>query len=176
MKMKRWLAGLLTAVMLIALLPSAFAAEATRAQVAEMLLQAADDYNPGVQKGDILKGDEDGALREEDAVTRAEALIMLARAFGTLPQPVGENARMALASGGFTDIPAWAQAELKPVFDAGLVAGTQPGVFSPDEAVTEEQMELFIRRAYALYGTNARDDFYAAVNKEALDTGTSPGA
>ena len=176
MKMKRWLAGLLTAVMLIALLPSAFAAEATRAQVAEMLLQAADDYNPGVQKGDILKGDEDGALREEDAVTRAEALIMLARAFGTLPQPVGENARMALASGGFTDIPAWAQAELKPVFDAGLVAGTQPGVFSPDEAVTEEQMELFIRRAYALYGTNARDDFYAAVNKEALDTGTiKPG-
>lgn len=33
--------------------------DATRGEVAEMLLQAADDYNPGVEKTDIIKGYED---------------------------------------------------------------------------------------------------------------------
>ncbi len=31
-------------------------------------------------------------------------------------------------------------------------------------------MNLFIQRVYALYGTNEKDDFYAAVNKDALST------
>ena len=30
-------------------------------------------------------------------------------------------------------------------------------------------MEIFIKRAYALFGSNEKDDFYAAVNKDALN-------
>lgn len=149
---------------------------ATRGEVAQMLLQAADDYNPNVQKTDIIKGYEDGQLHEERGVTRAEALVMLKRAFGTLPKPVGHNARMALASGDFHDIPDWAKDELTGVFDAGIAAGTAPGTFSPDEPVTQEQMQLFIDRVFALYGTNEKDDFYAAVNKEALETMEIPAS
>lgn len=53
MKKRRMLAGLLAAVMLATTLPQAFAAPqqtayATRGQVVEMLLAAADDYNPGL--------------------------------------------------------------------------------------------------------------------------------
>ena len=142
---------------------------ATRGEVVEMLLAAADDYNPGVTKEDIIRGYEDGDLREDQSVTRAEALVMLARAFGPLPERKGVNAAQAIPADSFSDIPAWAAETLAPVFEAGLVAGTAPGVFSPNEAVTLHQMELFIRRTYALFGSNERDDFYATANKEHLD-------
>jgi len=142
---------------------------ANRGEVADMLLQAADFYNPGVVKTDIIKGYEDGQLHEERNVTRAEALVMLSRAFGVLPEPVGHNKRVALTATDFTDIPDWAKKELAPVFDSGIVAGTADGVFSPDNNVTKKQMELFIERVYSLYATNQKDDFYAAVNKDTLE-------
>ena len=174
MKFKKIITSLLAVSMILSsALPSVFAEEpvaATRGEVVQMLLTAVDDYNPTVQKTDIIKGYEDGQLHEERAVTRAEALVMLKRAFGELPVPTGHNARVALKAGDFTDIPAWAEGELESVFNTGIVAGTAEGVFSPDELVTREQMDLFIKRVFALYGTNLKDDFYAAVNKEALNS------
>lgn len=169
---KKFIAAVLSLSML-ASAPAVLAADddfATRGKVASMLLAAADDYNPEVEKTDIIKGYEDGQLHEENNVTRAEALVMLKRAFGELPEPTGHNACVALPMESFTDIPEWAQAELEDVFDAGIVAGTSEGIFSPNENVTEHQMELFIRRVFALFGTNPKDDFYAAVNKETLET------
>ena len=170
MKLKKLITAILTAAMLLG--STAFAADmyATRGEVADMLLSAADDYNPSVRRSDIIKGYDDGELHEEWNVTRAETLVMLKRAFGELPTPTGHNARVALPQGSFTDIPDWAKTELKNVFDAGIAAGTAEGIFSPSDDVTKEQMNLFIQRVYALYGTNAKDDFYASVNKDALNT------
>lgn len=174
MRLKKTITVLLCAVLLLSALPAtaALAEEnyATRGEVTAMLLTAADDYRPDVQKTDIIKGYEDGQLHEENPVTRAEALIMLNRAFGGFPELKGHNLRVAIPKEELTDIPDWAKDELAPVFDAGLVAGTAPGVFSPDEYVTTEQMELFISRVFALYGTNVKDSYYAAVNKNLLDT------
>lgn len=150
----------------------AFASDtyATRGEVADMLLSAADDYNKDVKRSDIIKGyGGDGELHEDWNITRAEALVMLSRAFGTLPELTGHNARVALKSGDFTDIPDWAKPEITPVLDAGIAAGTADGIFSPYDDVTKEQMELFIKRVYALFGTNEKDDFYAAVNQETLN-------
>ena len=142
---------------------------ATRGEVVAMLLEAADFYNEGVLKSDIIKGYEDGLLHEERPVTRAEALVMLKRAFKNVPVPVGHNARIALSTEAFADIPTWAENELCEIFSAGLVAGTAPKTFSPQLNVTKEQMKLFIERMYSLKGTNIKDDFYASVNKEALE-------
>ncbi|MGM9938054.1 MAG: M13-type metalloendopeptidase [Candidatus Ornithomonoglobus sp.] len=142
---------------------------ATRGEVCEMLLTAADDYNPGVQKSDILKGYDDGELHEERSVTRAEALVMLKRAFGDIPEIEGSNKYLAIPKEDFTDIPDWAQSELADIFDSGIVAGKADGIFAPDDNVTEDEMELFISRMYRVFGTNEKDDFYAAINKDALD-------
>lgn len=46
--------------------------------------EAATDYNADVTYGDILKGYPGGDLNEDGAVTRAQALVMLQRAFGGL--------------------------------------------------------------------------------------------
>lgn len=170
MDIKRITAAGLTAAMLFT--NSVFASDmyATRGETADMLLSAADDYNKDVKRSDIIKGyGGDGELHEDWNINRAEALVMLSRAFGTLPELTGHNARVALKSGDFTDIPDWAAPELTPVLDAGIAAGTADGVFSPYDDVTKEQMEIFIKRAYALFGSNEKDDFYAAVNKDALN-------
>lgn len=174
---KRFLAGLSAAALALTLSPAAFAAEGdalTRGEARDALLSAAGDYNAGVTAGDILKGDETGALHEDRALTRAEALVMLERAFGGLPTPVGANARSAFPAETFTDVPQWAEAELAGVFGAGIAAGTGEGLFSPEAPITAGELDTLIRRVYALEGSNLKDDFYAAVNKEWLDAATLP--
>lgn len=173
---KRFLAAAVTAALCLSLCPAAFAAEEgmTRQEVRDTLLAAADDYVPGLTREDILRGDENGELHLDRTVTRAEALVMLERAFGGLPQPVGANARSAFPAEEFNDVPAWAGTELAGVFAAGIVAGTGEGLLSPDRPVTAEELDLLIRRAYALKGSNLKDDFYATVNKSWLDTSTIP--
>ncbi len=174
---KHFNAKRLTALLLAASISAApliipYAAEdeyATRSEVLDMLLTASDDYNPGVTAGDIMHGDENG-LRENDPVTRAEALIMLNRAFGGFPELKGNSLYLAIPREDFTDIPEWAEAELNEVFDAGIVAGTGEGKFSPYDNVTHEQMQTFINRVFAIYGTNNKDDFYSTVNKTLLDS------
>lgn len=178
--MKKTIAMLVAAAMTVSAVPFAGAAndkdDATRGEVVQMLLNAADDYNPDVQKTDVIKGYEDGQLHEERTVTRAEALVMLKRAFGSFPKLTGHNLRVAIPKEDFTDIPVWAEDELAPVFDAGIVAGTATGIFSPNDNVTTEQMKLFIDRVYALYGTNPSDSYFASVDKELLETyEISPG-
>lgn len=168
---KRIIAAGMTAALLLSS-NTVFASDtyATRGEVADMLLNAADDYNKNVKRSDIIKGyGDDGGLHENLNINRAEALVMLSRAFGTLPELTGHNARVALKSGDFSDIPDWAKSELTPVLDAGISTGTADGIFSPYEYVTKEQMNLFIKRTYALFASNEKDDFYAAVNKDMLN-------
>ena len=171
---KRILSFVLVLTLLLSLSVSFVSAEgATRGEVLNMLLEASDFYNPEIEASDIMHGDE-GGLRENDPVTRAEALVMLSRAFGELPELSESYLLTAIPKESFTDIPDWAVEELSPIFDAGLVAGTSEGKFSPGAQVTKEQMELFIDRAYTLFGTNPEDDFYTATNKEILDYLTLP--
>lgn len=170
--LKRTLSILLAAALTVSAGITTVMAEdnyATRGEVCGMLLIAADDYNLDVQKSDILQGYEDGELHEDWSVTRAEALVMLKRAFGEIPEIKGSNKYLAIPKEDFTDIPDWAQGELADIFDAGIVAGKADGIFAPDDNVTAEEMQLFINRMYRVFGTNEKDDFYAAINKDALD-------
>ena len=176
-KSRRLLSVLLTVVMLVSLLPTAFASEdepLTRGEARDILVAAADDYNPGVSADGVLQGYTNGDLALDRAVTRAELLVMLSNAFGELPEPVGDNARAAFPAARFDDIPGWAQETLSNVFQAGIVAGTGSSTFSPHGTVTAEELDLLIRRVYALEGSNQKDDFYAAVNKEWLETAEFP--
>ena len=130
MRQKRWLAAALAAVLAFALACPVFAADGsqqlTRIQVVETLLTAADDYNPGLQKSDIIQGDGNG-LNEDRLVTRAEAMVMLARAFGSLPEPQGDAKRAGYAGVTFEDIPAWAASEIGGLAAAGVLAGDGQG-------------------------------------------------
>ena len=164
---KRFVPLLLALVLALGTLPVQ-AAALTRGEAAQALLSAAQDYNPGVQRSDILKGYPDGSLALDGTLTRAQALVMLRRAFGGFAVPVGDNARMALPTGSLTNVPTWAAEELSSVLAAGLADG------DANEAMSAEALSTLLRRAYAAKGTNFRDDYYAAVNKSWLDGSDIP--
>ena len=159
---KRFVPLLLALVLALGTLPVQ-AAALTRGEAAQALLSAVQGYNPGVQRSDILKGYPDGSLALDGTLTRAQALVMLTRAFGGFAVPVGDNARMALPASSLTNVPAWAVEELSSVLAAGLADG------DANEAMSAEALSTLLRRAYAAKGTNLRDDYYAAVNKSWLD-------
>lgn len=144
----------------------------TSKEAVQMLLTAADDYNPTVTEEDITNGDEN--LYDDQPVTRVNALIMLHRAFGKIPALKGGNKYSLISKETFKDIPDWAQDELSDLFEAGIIAGKEEGVFAPYDDVTEREMKLFISRAFRAFGTNERDDFYQTVNKKTLENTIIP--
>ena len=94
---QRLLAATTAALLALSLAPSALAADLlTRGEARDILMTAADDY-AGLTGEELLKGDEAGDLHLDRLLTRAEALVMLERAFGGFEAPVGANARMAFA-------------------------------------------------------------------------------
>lgn len=124
----------------------------TRGEVVELLMTAADAYQPNLQKTDIIKGYDDGTLHEDMKVTKLEALIMLNRAFGTLPE--SSNSSHALSVDDFTDIPVWAKSEMEDVLQSGIVEATANGLFHPNETIDAEQMEMYINQVLELFEGN----------------------
>ena len=108
-RIKRFASLLLALALAFSLAVGCFAQDAviTRGEAAKLLLAAADDYHPGLKTEDILKGYPDGTLEEDGPLTYVQALIMIDRAFGGLPVPIGDSARTAAGAQGFADTPAW---------------------------------------------------------------------
>ena len=125
----------------------------TREEVVDLLMAAADTYQPNLQKTDIMKGYDDGSLHEDMEATKLEALIMLNRAFGTLPE--SSNSSDSLSVDAFTDIPVWAKPEMEDVLQSGIVDETADGLFYPNETINAEQMEMYINQVLELYETNS---------------------
>ena len=124
----------------------------TRGEVVELLMTAADAYQPNLQKTDIIKGYDDGTLHEDIKATKLEALIMLNRAFGTLPE--SSNSSHTLSVDDFTDIPVWAKSEMEDVLQSGIVEATANGLFHPNETIDAEQMEMYINQVLDLFEGN----------------------
>ncbi|WP_379143046.1 M13-type metalloendopeptidase [Paenibacillus sp. sgz500992] len=175
--MKKLLAFLLSSsLILTSLAPHALAkdekAAMTREEVVTYLLNVADDYNPGLKKEDILKGDAQGKTKGGEYVSRTEALIMLSRAFSDLPKPQGNDLRSLNTASSFSDIPVWAQAEMTKIAATGIVNGYTDGKLGAKDQVTLEQLTALVKRMVALKGTNPRDDYYEFVNKKWLNAST----
>ncbi len=171
MKLRRLIAAISVVTMLFGSVSAqAYGTPVTRGEAADMLASAADDYTPGISAADILKGYDDGELHEDRGLTRAEALVMLKRAFGEFPAPTGHNLRTGYPAENFTDIPDWADEEIADVLASGIIAGTSENTLSPDEPITREQLEALIKRTYAYMGKSLKDDYWATVNKNDLDT------
>lgn len=71
----------------------------------------------------------------------------------------GHNARVALKSGDFTDIPDWAKPELTPVLDAGIAAGTD--VHSEDK-LRVNRVVVNCDEFYTAFGITEKDGMWVA--------------
>lgn len=93
-------------------------------QVTDYLIQAADDYNKP-DRAAMLTGIDIG---EEAKATRLQALVLLSRAFGPLPEPTGNNARIAAPAPDMSGVPDWAKADLENLAKGGVLTASDLGM------------------------------------------------
>lgn len=84
----------------------------------------------------LLKGDENGDLRLEDQVTRAEFTTLILRLLGQ-----EEIAKTAAGSSSYIDVPDehWAKAYIQFASDLHLIQGVGNQLFEPDRAVNRNE-------------------------------------
>ena len=175
---KKFLSLLTTIIMVLSVSVSVYADEtetlspATRGEIVNTLLNAADAYQPEIKKQDIIKGSNNGDLREHNPAKKIEALVMLSRAFGELPEPVGNDLRIGTFGVEFTDVPAWAKTDIDKLVKAGVLTGNPDGTLGANDTITIEEFQTIIARIWALKGSHLNDDFYETINKEWLNKST----
>jgi putative endopeptidase len=165
-------------VMFAALTVPAFANEAptpaTRGEIVTTLLAAADVYNSGINKEAVIKGYVNGELKEKEPVKKIEALVMLSRAFGELPEPVGHDLRSGTFGLEFTDVPAWAKNDIDKLSKAGVLTAKPDGTLGVNDPITTTEFQTIVARVWALEGSHLNDDFYETINKDWLNASSIP--
>lgn len=162
--------------MLISTMPFIVIAEedgagyATRGYVADKLLSVSDDYNAGITRGDIIKGYGDGDTKDDQYITRSEAVVMADRAFGKMPEPDKNFKRISETDLTFSDVPDWAEDAVNNLASRGILVGKGDGLLGSEDFITEDEVTLIIRRLYYLFGSNLKDDFQAYINKDYYNT------
>ncbi|MCL1694485.1 M13-type metalloendopeptidase [Lysinibacillus sp. BPa_S21] len=173
---KKFLSLLMTIIMVLSLSVSVYADEtsppATRGEIVKTLLMAADAYQPGISKEYIMQGSKNKNLRAP--AKKVEALVMLSRAFGELPEPVGNDLRIGTFDVEFTDVPDWAKKDIDKLVKAGVLTGNPDGTLGANDNITIEEFQNIIARIWTLKGSHLNDDFYEAINKEWLNQSTIP--
>ena len=86
----------------------------------------------------ILKGYGDGTLRPKETISRVEAFVLLSRC---LPDLVQNGDALE-----FTDVPAWAKADVDRLSRAGLVLGYGGGLLGAGDPITVEQVGILVSR------------------------------
>ena len=104
-----------------------------------------DPYLNQMKEWGVMKGDANGELHGERAITRAEFVAMLNRAFGY--QEMGANP--------FTDVPdnAWYADDIRIAYKTGYFQGTSATTASPNALVTREQAVALVGRSLRLKNT-----------------------
>ncbi|GHU67466.1 endopeptidase [Clostridia bacterium] len=162
----------------------------TFSQARDIVISAASKYREGLDLSDIVSdypyGMLDGAPDEQRPITRIEAFVMISRAFGELPEPVGDTLRKNPDPVEYTDIPDWALSAISNlnrghvlaapvVFDENYeVVKSEPAPLGVNDPITSDELNVILARIYALYGTRPQDDLYAWVNKQWLDSSVLP--
>ncbi len=113
-------------------------------------------------RNSIVQGDGNGKFRPNAAVTRAEFVTMLVKAFRLTDTQAMVN---------FVDVTEedWFYPYVASAMQTGIVRGTAPDRFSPDEHLTREQMAVMIDRCVAYIGITLPASVNAADFKDAGD-------
>lgn len=141
-------------------------------KAADYLYREAAKYQKSVPEKEELMESLPGQ-KEKGGDLRIQVLVMVSRAFGELPKPTGNQERLAPKDINLENVPQEARADLEKLNAAGVLAQSDLGQGKSDP-MSKKELHNIVRRIYALYGTNLKDDFYSAVNKNELDTKEIP--
>lgn len=108
----------------------------TLGQLADYFIQAADDYNPGVERAAVLEG-----FDETEQATRLHLFVLAGRAFGDLPVPTGSGKNTAPPPVDLTDAPDWSWSALRNLSDGGVLAASDLGLSELERAPEPAEQE-----------------------------------
>ena len=150
MKTKRALSLVLVLAMLLSLVPTALAADASYADVPDG--HWAYSYVEGVTAKGLMNGVGDNTFAPDSTMTRAMFVTVLARLSG---ESVNERETAV-----YTDVPAgkWFTDAVNWAGAADIVKGYPDGTFRPEEAVTREQAATLLVRYAAYMGLELSQD------------------
>lgn len=97
----------------------------------------------------VIKGYGDGTLRPQETIKRVEAFVLLSRCLPDL-EPTGEAV-------SFSDVPAWAKADIDRLSAAGLVYGVGGGRLGASSPLTVAQVETIVERLRGLDKAGSED-------------------
>jgi hypothetical protein len=102
----------------------------------------------------VVQGYSDGSYKPDDTVNRGQMAVYIARA---MVSPTGDAAVPDPPAGDstFTDVNAdnewsWCEKHVEYLASQGIVQGYTDGSYHPAEAVTRDQMAVYIQRAFQL--------------------------
>ncbi|WP_068777357.1 Ig-like domain-containing protein [Paenibacillus sp. FJAT-26967] len=102
----------------------------------------------------IVNGFEDGTFQPSEPVTRAQFVVMLARAYGdAYAQQAASGVRHNFADQ--PSIPGWAAQDIAMASQSGIISGYEDGTFRPDAPVTRAEMITMAARAAKLLPVSA---------------------
>lgn len=162
-KLRKIISCLLIGILLVTGIPfTTFASDyLTREDAAVLLAEDAVFYNSKATKDGILKGE---LSQDNDKyISRIDFLVMLTRAFGTLPEMSAFQRLKAPAQLNlkYTDVPQWATPAVNELIKKGILTGSTDKLLKPDENITRAEIETLIQRVWSLYATNPKDDLFA---------------
>ena len=139
----------------------------------DLLLLAAGKYNENLRPSDILSGNPgEGEADYTRPLTRLEAIVMISKAFGRLPEPAGDLSRIGAAVPHYNDVPRRAAEDVENLATALVLLPSPDNHLYGDEILEETEFRLMLNRVYALFSSAPVDDFYHAVNKSWLEKNT----
>ena len=152
-----------------ALKPKEESTPVTVERLAEYLVSAGGDYNSATNIEILTSG-----MNKTANATKEQCLTMISMAFGPLPEPTGNNARVSDKDVVYSDIPNAAKEHIDNLIRGGVLTNTEDGKLHPTKEASIEEARTIVRRIYTLFGSDLKDDYYSAVNKEALDNKEIP--
>ena len=137
---RRMLALVLTAATLLTVVPTGLTAHAASYQ---------DPYLNQMVEWGFLRGDIEGNLRPDSAITRAEFVTIVNRAFGYTR--TGEMP--------FTDVKSsdWYADDVSIAYNVGYIQGTSENTFAPERSITREEAAAILARNLMLQAASGEN-------------------
>ena len=110
----------------------------------------------------LFKGTDKGYDLDRSA-TRSESAVMLIRLLGKETKAQAQYAAGELPC-PFSDVPAWAQAQVTWLYENGLVNGVDSGIYGSDNTVTAQQYAALTLRALGYSDTNGDFTYSSALS------------
>lgn len=107
----------------------------------------------------IVTGYNDNTLKPDNNITRAEAAVILSRCLG--------NVEITEEEKNFTDVPQWAEEDVKKLTQGGIISGYDDKTFGSSDFITVEQVKILVDKIEGkLNGYNLKDDYYSYYNEK----------